>query len=71
MRSWNQFCRVVESIPSCGVVAPGCAVNLPQFLLQRDHDHATIGPRSCVDCDPGHQSIAVRSSGRIVASILR
>ena len=45
MRSWKRFCGVVEAIPSGGVVAPGFAVKLSQFLLQRDHDHTTIGPR--------------------------
>ena len=71
MRSWKRFCGVVEAIPSDGVVAPGSAVNLSQFLLQRDHDRAAIGPRSCVDRDPSHQSIAVQSSGDIVAPIPR
>ena len=50
MRSWKRFCWVVEAILSGGVVAPGFAVDLPQFLLQRDHDfrhgQATIAPRS-------------------------
>ena len=54
MRSWKRFCGVVEAIPSGGVVAPGFAVNSPQFfaskrpqfLPQSGHDRTTIGSQS-------------------------
>ena len=70
MRSWKRFCGVVEAIPSGGVVAPGFAVNSPQFFASKTtifatigprsrHDRVTIGPRSWVDRDPGSPSVAV------------
>ena len=73
-RSWRRFARVVGAVPLCEDVASiprrfltgfsgPSASNRLQIWPRSSHDRAAIGPRSCVDRDPGARSAAVWSCG--------
>ena len=69
-RSWRRFARVVGAVQLGEDVASiprrfwlDLAVHQPQISFKFCHNRATIGPRSCVDRDPGARSAIVWSCG--------
>ena len=60
--SWERFHLARTRLQFCDVFDRISRSKSLQFLPRSHHDHAAIGPRSCVDRDPRAPSIIVGSS---------